>query len=31
MEPEALREWADEFEAFPARFAGLFGRSEPRA
>ena len=31
MEPEALREWADEFEAFHARFAGLFGRSEPRA
>ena len=24
-------EWQEEFEAFHARFAGLFGRSEPRA
>ena len=30
MDVEELREWADDFEAFHARFAGLFGRSEPR-
>jgi SRSO17 transposase len=30
MDVEELSEWADDFEAFHARFAGLFGRSEPR-
>ena len=30
MEPEELSEWAGDFEAFHSRFAGLFGRSEPR-
>lgn len=30
MTTEELDEWADDFEAFQARFAGLFARSEPR-
>jgi SRSO17 transposase len=30
MPTEELNEWADDFEAFHARFAGLFVRSEPR-
>jgi len=30
MEAEDLQEWAEEFTAFHARFASLFGRSEPR-
>ncbi len=30
MEAEELKEWVDEFEAFHVRFAGLFGRREPR-
>ena len=30
MTTEELDEWADDFEAFHARFAGLFARSEPR-
>jgi len=30
MATEELDEWADDFEAFHARFAGLFARSEPR-
>jgi SRSO17 transposase len=30
MIPEELEEWADDFEAFHARFADLFARSEPR-
>lgn len=30
MTTEELDEWADDFEAFHARFAGLFRRSEPR-
>jgi SRSO17 transposase len=30
MDIEELSEWSDDFEAFHARFAGLFGRSEPR-
>jgi SRSO17 transposase len=31
MTPEELDYWADDFEAFCARFAHLFARSEPRA
>ena len=31
MTPEGLDYWADDFEAFCARFAHLFTRSEPRA
>jgi len=30
MTTEELDKWADDFEAFHERFAGLFGRSEPR-
>jgi hypothetical protein len=30
MTTEELDKWADDFEAARARFAGLFGRSEPR-
>jgi len=30
MTTEELDEWADDFEAFRARFAGLFARREPR-
>ena len=30
MDIEDLSEWSDDFEAFLARFADLFGRSEPR-
>lgn len=30
MTTEELNEWADDFETFHARFAGLFVRSEPR-
>ena len=30
MTTEELDEWADDFEAFHALFAGLFARSEPR-
>ena len=30
MEAEELQAWAEEFAAFHARFASLFGRSEPR-
>jgi SRSO17 transposase len=30
MELGDVREWADDFAAFHARFASLFGRSEPR-
>ena len=30
MTTEELDEWADDFEAFHARFAGLVARSEPR-
>lgn len=30
MTPEGLEEWAGDFEAFHARFAGFFARSEPR-
>jgi len=29
--PEELTDWQTDWEAFHARFAGLFGRSEPRA
>jgi len=29
--PEDLSAWQEDFEAFHARFAGLFRRSEPRA
>ena len=31
MESDEVREWAEDFAAFHARFASLFGRSEPRA
>ena len=31
MTSEELEEWADDFEAFHARFAHLFRRKEPRA
>jgi len=31
MKPEELAYWADDFEAFHKRFAGVFARSEPRA
>ena len=30
MVPHDLAPWADDFEAFQARFARFFGRSEPR-
>jgi len=30
MTPEELEAWAEDFEAFHARFAHLFARSEPR-
>ena len=30
MIPEELESWAEDFEAFHARFAHLFARSEPR-
>lgn len=30
METGEVRSWAGDFEAFQARFSGLFGRSEPR-
>ena len=30
MRPEELESWEDDFAAFHARFAGLFGRREPR-
>ncbi len=30
MTPEELEVWAEDFEAFHARFAHLFARSEPR-
>ncbi|MHB0859395.1 MAG: transposase [Anaerolineae bacterium] len=30
MEAKELQEWAEEFAAFHARFASLFGRREPR-
>jgi SRSO17 transposase len=30
MDIEELSEWSDDFEAFQGRFAGLYGRSEPR-
>lgn len=30
MKAEELDTWADDFTAFQARFAGLFGRKEPR-
>lgn len=31
MEPDEIKEWAEDFAAFQVRFASLFGRSEPRA
>lgn len=30
MIPEELEDWAEDFEAFHARFAHLFARREPR-
>ena len=30
MTEEELNEWAEDFEAFHARFAPIFGRKEPR-
>jgi len=30
MTEEEMNEWAEDFEAFQARFAPIFGRKEPR-